>query len=317
MVDYRKVCYLFITIIGIPVNLLAIVILCRGKCGLSKCITRYLVAMAGADLMVVIIEVLLYQIIESYGKLSVLGDAPFCLVHYSLCHVASDCSVWFTVAFTFDRFVTICWSAMKVKYCTPKIASVVIGTIGIGLCLKNIPFYFLYMETSAFRVGDKWFCFGKPALPMTDTLDGFYWVDRVFNPLLPFFLILFLNTLTVRMILAASKVRRTLKGQGNREKQLDPELKSRRQSIVLLFTLSASFLVCWATTTLVFILTRCLYTDLETSIRLFQAQDAGTVMQLFSCCTNTFIYGITQTKFREQVRIAMLYPVNLLFSFLK
>ncbi|XP_067865932.1 uncharacterized protein [Heterodontus francisci] len=45
-------------------NLLTIVILSRGKCGLSKCISRYMVAMTTADLLVLIFDVILYEIKE-------------------------------------------------------------------------------------------------------------------------------------------------------------------------------------------------------------------------------------------------------------
>ncbi|XP_072892362.1 probable G-protein coupled receptor 139 [Hemitrygon akajei] len=301
-----KICYPVIVVIGVPVNVVAIVILSRGKCGLSKGITRYLVAMTVADLMVVIIEVAFYQIIETYGVYWLQPSLPFCLVHYVLCYVSLDCSVWLTVAFTFDRFVAICWSKIQSKYCTPRIVGWVIGTICIVFCLKNIPYYFLHRE-----IAGNYFkqCHAKWGLHMKSGFEWFYWVDRLLNPLLPFFLILLLNILTVRRILASSRVRRGLRGQRTGEKQQDPEMRSRRQSIILLFTLSASFLLCWATTTLVFIFLRCLYTDLETTIRLWLAQLTGTMIQLFSSCTNTFIYGVTQTKFREQLKSAVLCPI--------
>ncbi|XP_072892365.1 probable G-protein coupled receptor 139 [Hemitrygon akajei] len=291
-----------------PVNLTAIVILSRGKCGLSKGITRYLLAMAVADLAVVLIEVAFYQIVEAYGAYWLQPSVPFCLVHYVLCYLSLDCSVWLTVAFTFDRFVAICWSKIQTKYCTPRIAGWVIGAICVAFCLKNVPYYFLHRKNAINSLK----CFSKGGLHMDSEFEWFYWLDRLLNPLLPFFLIFVLNILTVRRILVASRVRRGLRGQRNSEKQQDPEMKSRRQSIVLLFTLSASFLLCWATTTLVFIFMRCLYRDLETSIRLWRAQRAGAVIQLFSCCTNTFIYGVTQTKFREQLKNVLLFPVDLL-----
>ncbi|XP_069767572.1 probable G-protein coupled receptor 139 [Narcine bancroftii] len=272
--------------------------------------------MAVADLMTVVLEVLLYHLVRGYGlawepnesilfnMAILLNKVPFCCVHYALCHVAVDCSVWFTVAFTFDRFVVICWRKIKEKYCTPKYAFIIIGTISTAFCLKNIPFYFMHLDLTE---GDE-MCGRRHVLPFSKSFEGFYWVDRLLNPLLPFFLILTLNALTVRQILAASRVRRKLRGQRDAEKQRDPEMESRRQSIILLFTLSASFLLCWATTTMVFILMRCLRTDLETSIRLYFANMAGTVIQLFSCCTNTFIYGVTQRKFREQ----MIAPIQIL-----
>ncbi|XP_059816711.1 probable G-protein coupled receptor 139 [Hypanus sabinus] len=297
------------------VNIVANAILSRGKCGLSRGITRYLVAMAVADLAVVIIEVGYFQIVDAYRAYWLLLPPPFCLVHYVFFYVSLDCSVWLTVAFTFDRFVAICWSTIQTKYCTPKIAGLVISTICVTFCLKNVPYYFLHREIGIGVWGGKWLtCTSKGSLHLDPKFEWFSWVDRLLNPLLPFFLILFLNILTVRQILASSRVRGGLRGQRTGKNEQDPEMKSRRQSIVLLFTLSASFLICWATTTLVFILLRCLYTDLETYIRLFMAQRAGAVIQLFSCCTNTFIYGVTQTKFREQLKIAALSAVHILVS---
>ncbi|XP_078059020.1 NACHT, LRR and PYD domains-containing protein 12-like [Mustelus asterias] len=41
------------------INLMAILVLLRGKCDLSSCTTRYLVAMAAGDLMVIIFEIIL------------------------------------------------------------------------------------------------------------------------------------------------------------------------------------------------------------------------------------------------------------------
>ncbi|XP_072893595.1 probable G-protein coupled receptor 139 [Hemitrygon akajei] len=310
----REICYPVIAAIGVPVNLVAIVILSRGKCGLSKGITRYLEAMAVADLAVVIIEVVFFQIVDAYRAYWLMLPPPFCFVHYVLGYVALDCSVWLTVAFTFDRFVAICWPKMQIIYCTPKIARLVICAICVAFSVKNVPYYFLHREDGITLRKGKWTCYSKGGLHMVTEFEWFYWVDRLLNPLLPFFLILLLNILTVRQILVSSRVRSGLRGHRNGEKQQDPEMKSRRQSIVLLFTLSASFLICWATSTLVFILLRCLYTDLETSIRLYRSQQAGAVFQLFSCCTNTFIYGLTQRKFREQLKIATLSPVHMIVS---
>ncbi|XP_072893594.1 probable G-protein coupled receptor 139 [Hemitrygon akajei] len=303
-----EICYPVIAVIGVPANLIAIVILSRGKCGLSKGITRYLVAMAVADLAVVIIEVVFYQIVETYQVDWLRPSVPFCLVHYVLCYVSLDCSVWLTVAFTFDRFVAICWSKIQRKYCNPRVAGWVIGTICVAYCLKDVPNYFLHKgraDPYSTHCTLKWGLHKQPGF------EWFYWVDRLLNPLLPFFLILFLSSLTVRQILVASRVRRGLRGQKIGEKQQDPEMRSRRQSIVLLFTLSASFLMCWATTTVVFIFLRFPYMDLETAFRLWRAQKAVSVIQLFSCCTNTFIYSVTQRKFREHLKTAALCPISL------
>ncbi|XP_078288072.1 uncharacterized protein LOC144612368 [Rhinoraja longicauda] len=89
----------------LKVNLVAIVILSRGKCGLSTCTTRYLVAMAAADLLTLITGVILFRLRYHFFPWSILSITPVCSVFDVLKSAATDCSVWFTVTFTFDRFV--------------------------------------------------------------------------------------------------------------------------------------------------------------------------------------------------------------------
>ncbi|XP_059816786.1 probable G-protein coupled receptor 139 [Hypanus sabinus] len=152
-----KMLRVFIAVIGAPVNLVAIAILSRGKCGLSTCTTRYLVAMAAGDLLTVVIEVFLYRIIYKYLPWTFLSITPVCRVMEVLRFIATYCSVWFTVAFTVDRFVAICCQKLKTKYCTGKTAAVILTTTSVLCCLKNITRYFLW-EPREIIDNVPWFC---------------------------------------------------------------------------------------------------------------------------------------------------------------
>ncbi|XP_062895729.1 probable G-protein coupled receptor 139 [Mobula hypostoma] len=286
--------------IGVPVNLLAIIILPRGKCGLSTCTTRYLVAMAVADLLVIVTEVILSKIKYHYFPLSFLDITPVCAVIDVLNRITTNCSVWFTVTFTFDRFVAICCQKLKTKYCTGKTAAVVQITTGLLLCLKNIPFYF---ATEPGKIIDNlpWFCGPKPSYFTDKGWLGLDWFDTVLTPLLPFAIILLLNALTVRHILVASRVRRGLRGQSKRENSRDPEMENRKRSVILLFTLSGSFILLWLTVVVEFVYYQVKGTG-EASIGSENVlAQVGYALANVSCCTNTFIYAVTQSKFREQV----------------
>ncbi|XP_043539598.1 uncharacterized protein LOC122544414 [Chiloscyllium plagiosum] len=140
----EKVFYTILAVTGIPVNLLAVANFSRQKCGISPCTTRYLVFMAAADLMVIITEVILWRLPFYYYLQSFLNITPVCSVIGALSRAARDCSVWFTVTFSFDRFVTICCQKLRTKYCTEKAATVVLATTCTLFCLKNIPFAFEY-----------------------------------------------------------------------------------------------------------------------------------------------------------------------------
>ncbi|XP_069784688.1 probable G-protein coupled receptor 139 [Narcine bancroftii] len=293
-------------------NGVAIAILSRAKCGLSTCTTRYLVAMAAADLLVVITEVILNRIKYHYIPVCFLDITPVGCTLIALSRAAMDCSVWFTVAFTFDRFVAICCQNFKATYCTGKNAASMLSTTGILLCLKNIPFYFTRKPGKIIN-NIPWFTKMKLSYFSDPRWVAFDLFATVLTPLLPFVVILLLNALTVRHILLASRVRQSLKGQSKRAKRNDPEMESRRRSIVLLFTLSGSFILLWLTNVL-----NSIYYQIARSGGKWNDSEiifgqVGFFLRNVSCCTNTFIYAATQSKFREQVKFAMEYSATAVF----
>lgn len=274
------------------VNLVAIVILSRGKCGLSTCTTRYLVAMAAADLLVLITEVILYQLRYHYFYWSFPSITPVCRVNEVLRFAATDCSVWFTVTFTFDRFVAICCQKLKTKYCTGKTAAVVLATAGVLFCLKNVPRYFT-REPRTIIDNVPWFCVTVDSYFTDPGWVAFDGIDTVLTPFLPFAVILLLNALIVRHILVASRVRKGLRGESKGENRSDPEMESRRRSMVLLFTISGCFILLWMTYVVEFVYYRItgIGNDRNDSQWIFHY--VGYLLRNLSCCTNTFIYAVT------------------------
>ncbi|XP_072132072.1 probable G-protein coupled receptor 139 [Mobula birostris] len=305
----RKIWYMVIAVIGVPVNIVAIVILFRGKCGLSTCTTHYLVAMATADLMTIVFAVILWRVSYYYFPGTFLDITPVCSVISALGQTATDCSVWFTVTFTFDRFVAICCQKQKAKYCTGKTAAVILTTIGVLLGFKNVPNAFVYFPV---KVIDNvpWDCITKSDYYTGPGWLGYRWLSTVLTPLLPFVFILMLNALTVRHILVTSRVRKGLRGQSKAENRSDPEMESRRRSVILLLTSSGSFIILWSVSVAEFLysviagLDQTKYNDSQ-----YIFQHTGYMLMILTCCTNTFIYGVTQSKFREQFVNAAKYPL--------
>ncbi|XP_067864865.1 probable G-protein coupled receptor 139 [Heterodontus francisci] len=266
--------------------------------------------MATADLLIVIAGIILKRMNYYYFRGSFLGINSVCSVITVLVRAAIDCSVWFTVTFTFDRFVAICCQKLKIKYCTEKTAAVVLATTCILLCLKNIPFYFVYQPVLIIS-NVLWECYLKPSYFTEPGWVGFSWFVKFLTLLLPFTLILLLNALTVRHILLTSQVRKGLRGQSKGENHSDPEMESRRKSVILLFTISGSFILLWLVRVIDFIYYKIagkVPDSLNDSEFIFR--EVGFMLRALSCCTNTFIYGMTQSKFREQVKSAVKYPVT-------
>ncbi|XP_067870211.1 G-protein coupled receptor 15-like [Heterodontus francisci] len=308
--------YTALAAISVPVNLVAIVILSRGRCGLSRCITYYLVSMAVTDLLVIITAVLLNRIPGIYFPGSFLFITPVCSLSIALINASRDSSVWLTVTFTFDRFVAICCQKLKTKFCTEKTAAVVVGVVfGLG-CLTNIPWYFIH-EPIYIINNVPWYCSKRDIRYTSLAWTAFDWTDHLLTPCFPFFLILLFNALTIRHIFLSSRVRRRLRTHSNGENQRDPEMKNRRNSIILLFAISSSFILLWIPYVLQFIFERFLknYIIKGFSDPKFILQESANMLQLLSCCTNTFIYAVTQSKFRKQLSNMMHHPLNLICKF--
>ncbi|XP_062895986.1 probable G-protein coupled receptor 139 [Mobula hypostoma] len=293
-----------------PVNLVAIVILSRGKCGISTCTTRYLVAMATADLLTIVFPVILWQVSYYYFPGTFLDITPVCSVISALGEAATDCSVWFTVTFTFDRFVAICRQKLKAKYCTGKTAAVILTTTGVLFVFKNVPIFFIFRPVNVID-NIPWDCIRKPAYFADPGWVGYRMFSTVLTPLLPFVFILLFNTLTVRHILVTSRVRKGLRGHTKGDNRSDPEMESRRRSVILLLTISGSFIILWSVRVAEFLYNTIAVLDpFNYNVTEYIVEHSSYILMLLSCCTNSFIYGVTQTKFREQFISAAKYPLT-------
>ncbi|XP_067870049.1 probable G-protein coupled receptor 139 [Heterodontus francisci] len=301
-------------------NLAVIVILPRRRCGLSTCITYYLVSMAVSDLLLMITTVILNRIVGIYFPGSFMSITPVCRLHLAISYAIIDCSVWLTVAFTFDRYVAICYQKLKIKYCTEKTAARVIGTVITLCCVKNTFWYFIY-EPLYIINNIPWFCSVKLTFYTSSAWATFDWIHRISTPCLPFFLILMLNALTIRHILAASRGRRRLRAHSNAESKSDPEMEKRRNSIVLLFCISGSFILLYLLFVINFMYVRIAkfryFSGSNFNRSNYILDQSGFMLQLLSSCVNPFIYAGTQRIFREELKNGMKYPLSLIVKLFK
>ncbi|XP_038630629.1 probable G-protein coupled receptor 139 [Scyliorhinus canicula] len=315
-----EIYYPILAVIGVPANLAVVVILPRGRCGLSRCITFYLVSMAATDLLVIITSVILNRIAGIFFPFTFLSITPICSLRLALIYAVIDSSAWLTVAFTFDRFVAISYQKLRTKYCTEKKATQIIATVTILSCLKNVCLYFTY-EPLYIINNVPWFCSIKLIFYTSTAWAAFDLFHCILTPCLPFTLILLLNALTVRHILVTSKIRKRLRAQSNSKKQSDPEMEKRKKSIVLLFAVSGSFILLYFLFFVTFIYVRianvAYFSGFNFSESTFMLEEYGYMLQLLSSCINPFIYAGTQSQFRAELKNSAKYPLNLIAALFK
>ncbi|XP_062905759.1 probable G-protein coupled receptor 139 [Mobula hypostoma] len=300
-------------------NLLTIVTLTRGRCGLSKCISRYLLAMAIADLMVLIAIIISTEIKDMYLPVSFLDYTPVCSFIFVLSVDAIDCSVWLTVAFTVDRFIAICLQKLGAKYCTEKTAMMVIMVVYIFSFTLNIGFYFIFEPAET--IDDiPLSCIIKSTFYTSPAWMAYDWLRTILTPFIPFVLISLLNTLTIMHITRATRIRRKLLGSRKYGCPCDPETEKRRKSIILLLTISGSFILLWVVNLVykVFVIfTDGMLFHGDYSNPLTILGESGFMLQCLSSCTNTVIYALAQNKFRAEIAILLKSPFVLASTFIK
>lgn len=275
--------------------------------------------MALADLSVVLTDVILQQIVPLYTVNIFFFHIRLCGLIDCLTHAATDLSVWFTVAFTFDRFVAISCRELKAKYCRVRTAAAVLGVVCALSILKNIPWYFRYKPLFFFLI--PLFCIVDLSYYTSPLWKMFDLMNLITTPLLPFLLILLFNALTVRCIVLASRARRRLRKDGGAESQPDAELENRRKSVILLFSISASFVLLWTTHAVYRIHERLTINHILHRLVKQRLPDLvaylGPMLQLLGTCSNTCIYVVTQNKVRQQLKKVLLYPCCLLTRVLR
>ncbi|XP_072405837.1 probable G-protein coupled receptor 139 [Chiloscyllium punctatum] len=309
-----EILFPILAVFGIPANLMTVLILSQGKCGLSKGITLYMTAMATGDLMVLVFNVIVGQIFKYHFPDSLLNYTPVCQLSAFLQGLSLQLSIWFTIAFTFDRFIAICCNKLKARYCTERTANVVISIVSTLNITVNIPLPFRYEPTHVLN-NVQWGCRTVTGYLTSPAWAAHRWLTNISNMFLPIPLLLLLNSLTARHILVASRARRALKSSrgGAGEMDRDPELKSRRTSIVLLFTISGCFVLLSAPITLIHICVGVTHTvAFQGSNSLYLGIMVAFLLMCTSSCTNTCIYALTQRRFRKEVKHVLKSPYSLL-----
>ncbi|XP_062895482.1 probable G-protein coupled receptor 139 [Mobula hypostoma] len=299
---------------GERVNVVTIVILSRGKCGLSKTVTHYLLAMSAADLAVVFLDVILMKIPKAFpDDFSFLFHLRVCRTHVFLLQATTDCSVWF--AFTFHRFVAICFQDLNTIYCTERTAAVVLSTVTALSCLKNV--FWFFMVQDIYTSSNVWW----PCMQRWELLGSLFWIAidvarTVFSTVIPFLVVILLNAFTITNVLLASRARGRLRATSRGQSSRDPEMHSRRKSLVLLLVVSGNYILLWALYGVTAIWNRMVYVvnpQYWVTMPYFFTELCY-MLQLLSCCTNTALYAVSQTKFRQQLKQVLNSPLTLIWK---
>ncbi|XP_069092602.1 probable G-protein coupled receptor 139 [Pleurodeles waltl] len=302
----QRLFYPVMSVFGMPASIVTIAVFWKGKLDLSKSIIFYLVALAVANFLLILVVTVFRDIFYFYVNISLWWPRPSCGVSNWIYFTCVYSLTWLTVAFTFDRYVIVCCSKLKLVYCTAKTTQRVILCVYTGAFLMAMPTFFIYVPVPTVGPNgtSKDICTIRKDLnkiPILSVYDHFQTTVWIVIPLVSLMLT---NGLTVWNIVITTRVRQGLKSAVATKRQDDPEMARRRRSIMLLALITISFLGHWLPKMIIKVVERLTYPPVNrynfyhpvNVVRML-----ANMLIVLSSFSNMCIYALTIEKFRKEL----------------
>ncbi|KAM5180743.1 putative G-protein coupled receptor 139 [Mantella aurantiaca] len=301
MVTLQKIFYPFLAVIGIPSNVLTLLIFWKRDCGLSSSCRCYMIAMSIADTMVIIHITILELILQYFTAEPFWSRAPWCMIRDVLNYGAYNSSVWLVVCFTIERFIAIRTLWRKSKLCTKKCTLWVICSVFILSHLFSTP-YFWANESKLLNGTGSFKCVYKTNQTRL-YVESLVWFQNTLVYILPSIIIFTLNAIVLRQICHSNQIH--CEGQDGRSLRRCPTIrKQRMKSVVLLVTVSLTFIYLCTTRFVTQIIIKTIHYEIERNDynkNINVAADIGTMLDLTNTAVNMYLYACTQSRFRKEL----------------
>lgn len=193
---------------------------------------------------------------------------PWCTLRDIFTYGAYNASTWLVVVFTVERFIAIHTRTLKTKVCTQRYAAWTVTSVFVFSHLCAVPYYW---SNASVHQNNQTICtYNHRALPFF--IHTLVWLQTLQGYIIP---------------------------------KISPLLRFRkRKSIVLLVTISMSFMLLSVTRAITQILLRTTHmykidrNDYSAGLNI--AADMGTMLCLSNAAANMYLYVCTQRKFRQE-----------------
>ncbi|KAK1786954.1 hypothetical protein P4O66_017327, partial [Electrophorus voltai] len=291
-------------------NTVSFLIFWRRKCMLSKSSTMYLMAMAVADTAVLVFIVVLELSVKYHTVEPFWSREPWCNLRDIFSYGAYNASTWLVVVFTAERFLAITTWGMRNRLCHTRAALWVIGGVFVLGHLFAVPHYWAYVSVHDRKL-KRWFCVYRTDASV-EYVGTVVSLQTALSHVLPFVVVGVTNSLTLRQISLSNRVHVEAECRAaTRGHKVPPLLRSRkRKSVVLLVTVSMTFVLLSITRSITQIVLRSWKWDIDHddySLEINVAADIGNMLTLLNSAVNMYLYACTQSKFRQEVLTCVRY----------
>jgi len=228
-----------------------------------------------------------------------------CRVYKAVFYSSGDSSIWLLVAFTFDRFVAVCFPLSKRRVCKWKRAVIASATILLLSLAKNLHEFWTrgpeYRDDGELRRicgSQKQYAF------FLDYVRP--WIAFALIMATPFILIFFFNCMIVYCLIKAQRLRNkaaanpavtAATGTGNKPAK---STTSFRQTTLMCLSISFAFLICMAPS--IVLLIGKPYWKHRTNPAYGNAKAISNLLSFANHCINFYLYCVSGRRFRQELK---------------
>ncbi|XP_053314647.1 probable G-protein coupled receptor 139 [Spea bombifrons] len=315
----QRLFYPIMSVFGLPASIVTMLVLWKGNLDMSKSIVYYLVSLAAANFLLILVVTVFRDIFYFYVDITLWWPEPSCGVSNWIYFTSVYALIWLTVAFTFDRYVIVCCMKLKLRYCKPSVTRWIIVSIYVGAFLVAMPTFWMYVPVRTTQPDGTIFhiCSLHRNLSTIPFLSAYDHIQTTVWIVFPLVSLVLTNGLTVWHINITTKRRQGLKGGSAGKEANDPEVARRKKSVTLLAMISISFLVHWLPKMFVKVLERFTYPpvnryDFYHPVNM--ARMLSNMLIVLSSFSNMCVYSLTVTKFREELFCGVKYMLSVIWK---
>ena len=281
--------------IGIPGNLLSIMLVCRPAFTRSS-MKPFIIALAVTDTSLLVLGLGRYWVKNVFQFDIRLTHMVACCTHtflvYWLVHVCS----WLVVGMTWQRTLVVVFPYnMVIKQCMrSRFPKLYIATVPLTLSFLNSYFFWTH------RIRDyhgSYRCVSKDGFQTFNHI--WRWVDLALASIIPFTLIMMGNISIISKVIMASSQRRTLSAASRKGNSAQQQHESGMT--VLLLMVSFIFLICTLPLSMYFVFFRYFMSGHAPTPTMRLLVTMATFLSYVNNCINFYLYIISGKKFRAEL----------------
>ncbi|XP_013395845.1 FMRFamide receptor [Lingula anatina] len=289
------VCEIFVPIVvtfGVIGNVLNIIVLSRKW--MKSSTNYYLLALASCDSLYLILALTITM--KNWQELPIADMRTYWRAMAwirPLTDIFSNASVWLTVTFTVERYIGIRHPMKGKRWCTPQRARWIILCVFIFVTIITLPEFWEY-EKNPTRI------YQGTALQNTDGYSVYYiWFNQISCVILPLSLLIIFNTLLIRCVWKANKMRKELSGGSQREEKQHSE---QQRITVMLITVVIVFLVCQLPSAISYLVSSFIENTPRVILNRKIFGNFSNLLVEINAALNFVLYNFFSARFRKTVK---------------